>query len=163
MIRRRVPDTATAAVLVALPNAVAVAIVLVFVAAELIGATPFSYRPPANLAEAAGMGIASEVLRYLRQGEEPGQVMPVRPDIISSEVTQVTALEAAIWSRRVQVVRLFERQGALSDPSARQHVACLSAYLRADEILEDLAPDGLAGCDPAGTFEAIKARSPQAP
>jgi hypothetical protein len=90
-------------------------------------------------------------------------VMPVRPDIISSEVTRATALEAAIWSRRVQVVRLFEREGALGDPATRQHVACLSAYLRADEILEDLAPDGLTDCDPEQTFALIRARSRQTP
>jgi hypothetical protein len=162
MVRKGLGNAGTA-VFVALPPVVAIGIVLAFVVAEVTGSTPFSYQPPANLAEAAGMGNAPEVRRYLELGQDPAQVMPVRPDIISSQITRVTPLEAAIWSRRGQLVRIFERAGALRDENTRQHVACLTAYLRVDEILEQIAPQGVAGCDPEKTFELIRARSQPAP
>lgn len=143
------------------PMSIAVAIVLAFAAAEMAGHTPLSYEPPRNLAEAAGLGIASEALRYLREGSDPNQVVSVRPDIISFEITRVTALEAAIWSRRVQLVRMLDREGALADAAVRRHVACLAVHLAVEEIVAYLAPAGLSDCDPDATIRVITARSPQ--
>jgi hypothetical protein len=139
----------------------AVIVVLAFAAAEIAGRTPLSYEPPRNLAEAAGMGIGSEALRYLRQGSDPNRVVSVRPDIISSEITRVTALEAAIWSRRVQLVRIFDREGAIADAAVRRHLACLAAHLAVEEIVAYLAPAGVSDCDPDATIRIITARSRQ--
>jgi hypothetical protein len=160
--RRSGHRVSTAIALVLLfPVVLAVVIVLVFSAAEIAGYTQFSYEPPRNLAEAAGMGIASEALRYLRDGSDPNEVVFVRPDIISSEVTRVTALEAAIWSRRVQLVRMLDREGAIADTAVRQHLACLAKDLAVADIVSYLAPAGLSQCAPGETSRSVAARSQQ--
>ena len=113
---------------------------------------------PANLAEAAGMGTLPEVLRFIWEGADSTRVENVRPDIISSEITKVTAPEAAIWARRVQLVRLMEREGAFGGEADRPHLACLARALQVAEIVEHLAPQGSPDCDPERTIAQIVAR-----
>jgi hypothetical protein len=135
-------------------------LLLVFFAlAEMSGRTPLSYQAPANIAEAAGMAMESEVLRFLREGQDPTAVFDIRPDIISSSVTRVTALEAAIWSRRVRLIGMLEREGAIRSDDSRQHLVCLAADIRADELVRRLAPQGAAGCEEGGARRFIEARS----
>ena len=87
------------------------------------------------------MVSASEVLRLLDAGEDPNRVMPVRPEIISSTITRVTAVEAAIWSHHREMVELLDRRGAIVD---RQHLICLTKDIGDDDILKYLT----AGRDP---------------
>jgi hypothetical protein len=141
------------------PPAAAIAVVTAFAVAEWRGYTPVSYQPPSNFAEAAGMGIGSEAMRFLREGADPNEVANVRPDIISSEITRVTGLEAAIWSRRVELVRMLDREGAIQGAAVRHHLACLATHLRVQDVLVYLAPTGLSNCNPDETFRAIRARS----
>lgn len=141
------------------PIVAAAALLVAFVGFELAGATPLAYQPPANVAEAAGMGMAAEVLRFMRLGEHPGLVRHVRADIISSSVTRVTALEAAVWSRRLRVIRLLEREGAIGSGPIREHLACVSRHIGADEIEAYLAPGGIRGCDPGQTVRDIEVRA----
>src|SRR5512138_1841448 len=98
-----------AVLMAAVPAVLATLVILTFSALELLGRTPFSIGPFRNVAEAAGMGAASEVLRLLGTGEDPNRVLPIRREIISSSVTRATALEAAIWSRRRELVELLDR------------------------------------------------------
>ena len=140
-----------------IPCALAMVAVLVFSASELLGHTWFSPGPERNLAEAAAMGRLSEVARLLRNGEDPRQIVEVRPHVISSSVTRVTALEAAVWHRSASLIRLFESAGALDDAATRRHVLCLANDLKADEIVQYMA-HGLR-CDPEDTVAAIAARS----
>jgi hypothetical protein len=142
----------------AAPILAAAALLAAFVGLELAGRTPLAYRPPANVAEAAGMGMAAEVLRFIRLGERPGLVWDVHPEVISSSVTRVTALEAAVWSRRLRVIRLLEREGAIDGP-VREHLACVSRHIGADDIEAYLAPRGIPGCDPERTVRDIEARA----
>lgn len=148
-----------AVVLVLAPMLAAMAVLLAFTIGEVNGVRPFSYQAPSNLAEAAGMGLAPEVLRLVRTGADPTRVETVRPDIISSQITKVTALEAAVWSRRAQLVRLLEREGALGTDADRSHMACLARALQVADIVAYLAPEGTPGCDPDHTVEQIMARS----
>jgi hypothetical protein len=130
-----------------------------FAVAELRGSPPFMYPAPRNIAEAAGMGLDAEMLRMLRAGQDPTRPLPVGAHVISPEFTQVSALEAAVWSRRVRVVRLLEREGFLNGHAAKQHIACVAAAVRAREIVRYLFPEGLAGCDPDGAVALIQSRS----
>jgi len=145
---------------VAVPLLVTTAGILVFSAMELTGGVPLSYGPVRNVAEAAALGHASEVLRLLDAGEDPRRVWPVRRDIISSTITQVTALEAAVWSRRVQLVELMDRQGAIDDES-RRHMACLASELPSpvEEIVDYLSPDGPPVCAPGQALNQVVERS----
>ena len=147
-----------ALVMVLAPMLAAMAFLLVFTVAELNGFRPFSYQAPSNLAEAAGMGSLPEVLRFIRDGADSTRIENVRPDIISSEITKVTAPEAAIWARRVQLVRLMDREGAFGAVADRPHLACLARALQVVEIIEYLAPQGTAECDPEQTMAQIVAR-----
>jgi hypothetical protein len=141
------------------PALAATLLVVAFVVLELLGRTPLAYEPPRNIAEAAGMGIPSEVLRFLRQGQNPEDVFEIRPDIISSEITRATALEAAIWSRRARLVRLLDRQHGIAEEQTRRHLACLASDIRAAQIVEYFAPQGIAGCEPGQARRVVEARS----
>jgi len=134
---------------------------LAFAGRELAGDTPSSWGPLRNVAEAAAMGQASEVLRLLRDGQDPRRVWPVRPEIISSTVTRVTALEAAVWSRRGQEMELFDREGAIPDAALRRELACLAADISAQEVVNYLSPGQAPDCEAGATMARVLARTPK--
>ena len=135
----------------ALPPMLATAAVLV----------PAVSRPPEprNLAEAAAMGNAPAVMRLLRAGADPSREWPVGPRVISSAITHVTAVEAAVWSRQGPMVDLIEREGGIRDDATRAHLACLAADLRADEVVQVLTRHGAPACVAGETLAAVAARS----
>ena len=135
-----VSRSTASAIAMAAPVVVGTLMIVTFSSLELLGHTPFAVGPFRNIAEAAGMGAASEVLRLLGNGEDPNRVLPIRGEIISSSVRQATALEAAIWSRRRELVELLDRRGAIVDAPTRQHLACLAGDLEALDIVEFLSP-----------------------
>jgi hypothetical protein len=135
------------------------ALLLWFVAMDAGGHTPFTYQTPRNVAEAAAMGTAAGVLRFLRTGEDPDVIEPVRPEIISSAVTRVTALEASMWSRDIALVRALDRERRIDD-ARRQYLACLGTALGTRDLVTYLAPDGVRNCDPAEITRRIEARRP---
>lgn len=126
---------------------------------ERVGATPFASMTPANAAEAAGMASAVHVIRFIRMGEDPNRVYPVRPEIISSAVLRATTLEAAMWSRQVELVQLLDREGAIVGAAERHALACLAADLQADDIVDYLAPEGVSDCQPGKALDRVAARS----
>jgi hypothetical protein len=132
---------------VALPCVLALGLTLAFIWRDMAGQTPFSYGPPQNIAEAAGMAYAAEVLRLLPTLDHPNRVWPVRPDIISSTVTQATVLEAAVWSRSGGLMVLLDRRGV--DDHAAQ------------EIVDALTRAGTPACQPGAALERVLARSRQ--
>lgn len=129
-----------------------------YAVAEWRGQPPLAYPPPRNVAEAAGMGLEADMLRMLREGQDPARPLPVGPHVISSEITRVSALEAAVWTRRVQLVRLLQREGLLESAVTRQHVACVATAIGAGDIVDYLFPHGLTGCDPVRTVEIVQSR-----
>jgi hypothetical protein len=145
--------------MIAAPVWAALALVLWSVASDAQGRTPFVYQTPRNVAEAAAMGTAAGVLRFLRTGADPALIEPVRPEIISSAVTHVTALEASIWSRDIALVRALDRETPI-DGDARQYLACLGTALGTRDLVTYLAPDGVKDCDPAEVTRRIEARRP---
>ena len=145
---------------VAAPVALMTAAVLTFTALELRGDTPLSYGPMRNIAEAAALGHASEVLRLRAAGQDPNRVWTVRENMISSTSMEVTALEAAIWSRRVQLIELLDRQGAIVGDESRRHLACLARDLASEEIVEYLSPRHRAlDCVPGQTLDRVVERT----
>jgi hypothetical protein len=134
----------------------AVAIVCVSIG-EAVGAAPWSGPVPRNSAEAAAMGSASDVLRFLHAGEDPRAVYDIRPEVISSAILRATTLEAAMWSRQREMVELMDREGAIGQ-SDRERLACLAADLKIDDIVEYLAPGG-AHCDPGKALARVADRT----
>jgi len=142
---------------VAGPVVVGIVLIALFIVGDVAGYSPARYDPPQNAAEAAAMATASEVLRFLRAGQDPNAIMPVRPHVISASVTRATALEASIWGREVELVRLLDREGAIGD--RRAYLACLSDALHADAITKYLAPQGPDHCDRVAILQHIQERS----
>lgn len=126
--------------------------------AERAGFSPFAGVIARNSAEAAALGRASEVLRLLRQGEDPRQVYPVRPDIISSAVRRATTLEAAIWSRQAELVELLDAHDAIG-AGDRDALACLAVDLQVEDIVEYLAPGGTTHCEQGKAMARVIART----
>lgn len=139
------------------PLSIAMAAIVWVAAGERVGAAPFAGLAPRNSAEAAGLGRAGDVLRLLRSGENPHEVYAVRPEVMSSAVLYATTLEAAMWSRQLEMVQMLEREGALVDHDEREELACLAKDLRVDDIVEYLAPGGTAHCEPGKAFERVVA------
>jgi hypothetical protein len=129
-----------------------------FAASETLGHTLFAGDRPANIAEAAGLGRGAEVLRFLHEGADPAVVMAVDPDIISSSITRVTALEAAVWSRRVQMIRMLDRR-QLIPGAARARLACLARDIRSADIAEYLGNPPPHACEAGATQRAIETRA----
>ena len=152
----RLPLACTVVLLV--PLSIATAGLVLVATGERAGAAPFAGVVPQNSAEAAGLASAGEVLRFLRMGEDPRRVYPVRPEIISSAVLRVTTLEAAMWSRQVELVELLDRQSAF-DTGERAALACLAVDLDLDDVAAYLAPDGTGQCEPGQAIERVLARS----
>jgi hypothetical protein len=134
-------------------------VIMTFSSLELLGRPPFAVGPFRNVAEAAGMGAASEVLRLLGMGEDPNRVLPIRGEIISSSVRSATALEAAIWSRRRELVELLDRRGAIVDAPTRRHLACLADDLDARDIADYLWPGRSPDCTKNHALDVVLQRS----
>jgi len=130
-------------------------VVLTVVVGESSGRAPFSDGLPRNSAEAAVMGDASAVVRFLRRGEDPLRLHPVRSDLLS--VPAVSTLEAAAFSRRWEMVRLLEDEGAIVG-AARDELRCLADDLGAEDIASYLTANGV-GCEAGETLERIMART----
>ena len=121
-------------------------------AGELAGAGD----SPVNMAESAGLGSAADVLRRLGLGEDPRAVLPVRPDVISSSVLRASAVEAAVWSRQVELVKLLDRWGAF-EGDGRSRIGCLARDLQAEDIAAYLGASD--ACPPNATLEAVLERT----
>jgi hypothetical protein len=154
-----VSRSAASAIALAGPAVVATLMIVTFSSLELLGHTPSAVGPFRNIAEAAGMGAASEVLRLLGNGEDPNRLLPIRGEIISSSVRQATALEAAIWSRRRELLELLDRRGAIVDAPTRQHLACLAGDLDARDIVEFLSPGRALACEHGRALDLVLERT----
>jgi hypothetical protein len=153
----RIPHACLLALLI--PLAAAILWIAWVVAAERAGATAFSGLVPHNSAEAAGLGRAGELLRFLRHGEDPHRVHPVRPEILSSAILRATTLEAAMWSRQLELIQLLDREGTMTDPAERAALACLAADLQLDDVAEYLGARSNGGCEPGQALERVVART----
>ena len=143
----------------AVPLLVAVVAIAGVSAGEVAGATPWAGLVPRNSAEAAAIGDASDLLRLLRRGDDSHTVYDIRPEVISSAVLKATTLEAAIWSRQLELIQLLDREGIIQT-SDRNELSCLAADLKVDDLVEYLAPEG-ARCDPGKAIALVAARSRQ--
>jgi hypothetical protein len=145
------------AIAAALPAGLMTLGLLAFIVMESSGRTPLSLGPPRNIAEAAGLANAAETLRFLSAGADPTRVLPIRPEILSSAILQLTALEAAVWSRQIALVQLLDEYGVIVGDE-RHRLACLAADLPAEDIRMYLAAPGAPACAPQRILDSVVAR-----
>ena len=157
MMTLRLPAICTIALLA--PVAIVAAGLAWIAGGERVGATPFAGPVARNSAEAAGRGSAVDVMRFLRSGEDPRRVYATRPEMIASGVERATTLEAAMWSRQLELIQLLDGAGAIDGDGERRALACLAADLEIDDVVEYLAPDGVAHCEPGRAYERVLART----
>lgn len=104
------------------------------------------------------MGAPSEVLRLLPL-EDPNRVWPVRGELISSSITRVTGLEAAVWSRRRELVEMLDRRGVIVDAETKQHLICLASDIGALDLVEYLSRGRPSDCLRGRAVEVVLERS----
>ena len=142
-----------------LPPVAALVAVLVFSTLEVAGFEPLSLPRPLNLAEAAGSGQAADVLRRLKDGQDPWKMEPVRAGVISRADLQVNAYEAAVLSRSARLVALMERRTGPLDARTRQWLVCLARDAGARDTVALLAPASPDGCERGAVRLAISERT----
>jgi hypothetical protein len=142
-----------------LPVGVTTIVIAGVSASERIGVHPFAGRAPQNSAEAAALAHAGELLRFMRHGENPHAVYPVRPDVISSAILRATTIEAAMWSRQVEMIKLLDREGVIRDGEERALLTCLAVDLQIDDVVEYFGADLARGCDPGQALARVTART----
>jgi hypothetical protein len=108
---------------------------------ERAGRRPFAGEPLRNSAEAAAAADPAAMLRFIRAGDDPTRIHAVRPGLISSQILKATTVEAAMWSRRVEMIRLLDRERAIVGDAQRRELACLAADLDMPDVVAYLAPD----------------------
>lgn len=133
-------------------------LILAFIGVEMAGSSLSSIRL-ANIAEAAGLGLGGEVLRRATLGEDPRRVQYVRPQIISSAITHVNALEAAVLARKVELVRMLDRRGFIDREESRRGLACLAADIAAADVAEYLTREDDPACEPGAARRILTMRS----
>jgi hypothetical protein len=140
------------------PVLVGLILVLGFAIAESSGRPLLTYRLPSNVAEAAGMGLASEVRRFMAEGQDPRLVYPIGTDVISSAISRATALEAAIWGRSSRILRVFDRAGLLDGPT-KEHLACLAVDVRAADLISSLTEGNAPSCVAGAAVALVENRA----
>jgi len=140
------------------PLAAATIVLAALAIGERTGRPLFAVDAARNSAEAVALGDAAAVVRFLQAGEDPQRVYPLRPEAISSSVLRATTLQAAVLSRRVEMVILLDHAGTLREPALRQELACLAADVNQPGIAVVLVPSG-ADCMPGAALKRWLDRS----
>ena len=144
---------------VAVPSVAGTLAMMLFIGLEAVGATPLAVYPQ-NIAEAAAMGNGAETLRRLLDGEDPNRIQDVSPEIISGALTRLTALEAAVLSKRVQLVQLLDSRGVIVNADTRLTLSCIAHAAEARDIVDYLTPGADIPCEhPQAVIDSIMART----
>jgi hypothetical protein len=78
--------------------------------------------------------------------------------VLSTTIAFATAFEASIWSRDVELVRLFDREGAPLDDETRADLACLASDLGVENVRDYLAGDRPGTCQKNAALQRVEAR-----
>lgn len=111
----------------AVPAALAGVASLALVAMALAGASPVWAVRPQTLPEAAALRDPAEVAHRIAAGENPYAPGVVRDGIVANKDLSLNALEAAIGSRRSEVVQLILFAAPPRDPAVWERATCLAA------------------------------------
>ena len=143
----------------AAPIVVAACVVLAVEVAEVGDRAWWEDTRPANAAEAAAFNRPAALVRQLRQGDHPEQIVAVRAEMIREAPAWLSPVEGAIWSDGPAMIRLMEREGAVLTDARRRQLACLARDLGQEASAEYLAPDNRAACVPGAALAAVRSRT----
>jgi hypothetical protein len=114
---------------------------------------------PANAAEAAAFGRAADLVRLLRRGDHPEQIVAVRAGMIRESPAWLSPVEGAIWSAGPAMIRLIEREGAVLTDARRRQLACLARDLGEAASAEYLTQGESMTCAPGAALADVRART----
>ncbi len=77
---------------------------------------PFWLWEPLNLAEAAALRDRGEVARLLAEGQDPNATYRIRRGFVREYAMQLTPVEAALATRREEIVQILVDAGARLEP-----------------------------------------------
>jgi len=116
------------------PALSAAALLALFVVAEVAGLRPLASAPDANVAEAVAWGDAGQALAFIMSGQDPNERWAIRQDLLDSRgELHVTAIQAAVLSRRSELVALMLRHGGRAENP--RGLACLSQAVGIGQLL----------------------------
>lgn len=122
---------------VALPPLALAALTVAMLLAAVAGRHPMWHVPEFNLSEAAGSRDAASVVWLILRGEDPNAPRAVRAGIIDTrQYPSMTPIEAALESRRVEIVHLLLQRGAVVDEARRAAYTCKAKSRGDDDIVK---------------------------
>lgn len=95
-----------------------------------------------TLSEAVALRVPAEVVKLIRAGADPAAPARVRGGIIREHPSMLTPLEAAVVTRRPELVRLLVQEGAVLDDTNYLVLSCLAADSGFDDVLAVLGELG---------------------
>ncbi|MEQ1909748.1 MAG: hypothetical protein ABMA15_13050 [Vicinamibacterales bacterium] len=98
--------------LLKLPPIVGLAVIVAVLTAEWSGYRGHAEPRSNTLSEAAASGEAARAVELLIRGQDPNRVWPVAANVLSHATYELLPIDAAILSRRIQMVALMQRHGA---------------------------------------------------
>jgi hypothetical protein len=111
--------------------------------------------PATNMAEAAATRDAARVRVLAGRAVDPNARFPVRPGLLDGDAPrEMTPLEAAIRSRREELVAVVIQLGARPDTDEAQRLQCVATAVdapRAAEILQRMLGAPPATCERPAT------------
>ena len=146
-------------VALAAPIVLTACVVLVVEGAEDSNRAWWEGTRPRNAAEAAAVGRAADLVRLLRRGDHPEQVVAVRAGMIHDAPAWLSAVEGAMWADGPAMIRLIEREGAVLTAARRRQLACLARDLGQQSTTDYLAPGDRTGCVPGASLAAVRSRT----
>lgn len=92
-----------------------------------------------------------EVMRLIGLGADPNQAGTMRADFAHNEAQVLTPLEAAVGTRRTDMVELLLEHGAHMDAAMQTRLTCFARRVEADDVRalleERRPPDASATCE----------------
>jgi ankyrin repeat protein len=116
----------------ALPPAMLIGFTAVALVLAFAGRHPMWPISHPNLTEAAATRDAATVMLLIREGDDPNVARPVRAGILDRGAVRATPLEAALRERRLEIVDILLRHGAVLSETERIDFTC-AARARGDE------------------------------
>ena len=121
------------------------------VAGWTAGTDPFWPNPDLTVSEAAGLANAGELVRLITvERMDPNQRWPVRQGIFG-EPRMLTPLEAAIGTRRLDIVQLVLQHAEAPTGAARDQLICHAVRVNAPDDVLKLLLDAGDRSDPRAT------------
>lgn len=129
------PINPIAAASILVPQLATLVVILILLVGWTVGYHPFWPIPEVTVSEAAATADHAEVVRLITNGADPNGPSPVRIGIINDTAHVMTPLEAAVFVRRLELVKLLVEHGAVLSPQVTTSLIELAKKYDAPDIV----------------------------